>query len=84
MFGLKILFYYLYFYRRSRAQSSDESTRQRNAERQKTGEFLLSRFLKKVHLIYGYSYKHLLSIEKAERLNARLILLFAVQIDFYA
>ena len=29
--------------------------------------------------------KHLfLSIEKAERLNARLILLFAVQIDFYA
>ena len=25
-----------------------------------------------------------LSIEKAERLNARLILLFAVQIDFYA
>ena len=44
----------------------------------------MSRFLKKVHLIYGYSYKHLLSIEKAERLNARLILLFAVQIDFYA
>lgn len=29
--------------------------------------------------------KHLfLSIEKAERLSARLILLFAVQIDFYA
>ena len=29
--------------------------------------------------------KHLFfSIEKAERLNARLILLFAVQIDFYA
>ena len=44
----------------------------------------MSRFLKKVHLIYGYSYKHFLSIEKAERLNARLILLFAVQIDFYA
>lgn len=44
---------------------------QRNGERRKTGEFLLSRFLKKVHLIYGYSYKHFLSIEKAERLNAR-------------
>ena len=30
-------------------------------------------------------YKHLfLGIEKAERLTARLILLFAVQIDFYA
>ena len=38
---------------------------------EKTGEFLLSRFLKKVHLIYGYSYKHFLSIEKAERLFAR-------------
>ena len=35
-------------------------------------------------MIYGFSYKHFLSIEKAERLNARLILLFAVQIDFYA
>ena len=57
---------------------------QRGDERQKTGEFLLSRFPKKVHLIYAYSYKHFLSIEKAERLNARLILLFAVQIDFYA
>ena len=54
------------------------------AKGEKTGEFLLSRFLKKVHLIYGYPYKHFLSIEKAERLNARLILLFAVQIDFYA
>ncbi len=44
----------------------------------------MSRFLKKVHLIYGYSYKHLLSIEKAERLNAQLILHFAVHTDFYA
>ena len=54
------------------------------AKGEKTEEFLLSRFLKKVHMIYGYPYKHFLSIEKAERLNARLILLFAVQIDFYA
>ncbi len=44
----------------------------------------MSRFLKKVHLIYGYSYKQFLSIEKAERLFARQFLLFAVQIDFYS
>lgn len=48
----------------------------------KTGEFLLSRFLKKVHLIYGYPYKHFLSIEKAERLNARLILLLPFKSTF--
>ena len=44
---------------------------------------LLLCLLKK--LLYVFHSKHLfLSIEKAERLNARLILLFAVQIDFYA
>ena len=57
---------------------------QRGDRRQKTGEFLLSRFLKKVHLIYGFSYKHFLCMEIAEQLTARLILLFAVQIDSYA
>ena len=44
----------------------------------------MSRFLKKVHLIYGFSYKHFLCMEIAEQLTARLILLFAVQIDSYA
>ena len=47
---------------------------QRGDERQKNGEFLLSRFLIKVHLIYGFSYKHFLCIEIAGRLTARLIL----------
>ena len=34
----------------------------------------MSRFLKKVHLIYVFSYKHFLCIEIVERLTARLIL----------
>ena len=44
----------------------------------------MSRFLIKVHLIYGFLYKHFLCIEMAGRLTARQFLLFAVQIDFYA
>ena len=34
----------------------------------------MSRFLKKVHLIYVFLYKHFLCIEIVERLTARLIL----------